>query len=73
MTNLKRHILALHEMDPIQVRGKVTNIVGLVVEGHGPGSSMGGMCEIYSKARKSSIMAEVVGFRNKRVLLDATG
>ncbi|MCK7467199.1 MAG: hypothetical protein MZU91_02960 [Desulfosudis oleivorans] len=29
-------------MDPIQVRGKVTNIVGLVVEGHGPGSSMGG-------------------------------
>ena len=73
MTNLKRHILALHEMDPIQVRGKVTNIVGLVVEGHGPGSSMGGMCEIYSKARKSSIMAEVVGFRNKRVLLMPLG
>jgi flagellum-specific ATP synthase len=60
-------------MDPIQVRGKVTNIVGLVVEGHGPGSSMGGMCEIYSKARKSSIMAEVVGFRNKRVLLMPLG
>jgi flagellum-specific ATP synthase len=73
MTGLKRHILALREMDPIQVRGKVTNIVGLVVEGHGPGSSMGGMCEIYSKARKSSIMAEVVGFRNKRVLLMPLG
>lgn len=73
MTGLKRHILALREMDPIQVRGKVTNIVGLVVEGHGPGSSMGGMCEIYSKARKNSIMAEVVGFRNKRVLLMPLG
>ena len=73
MTGLKRHLLALHDMDPIQVRGKVTNIVGLVVEGHGPGSSMGGMCEIYSKARKSSIMAEVVGFRNKRVLLMPLG
>ncbi|MGD0210723.1 MAG: flagellar protein export ATPase FliI [Desulfomonilia bacterium] len=73
MTGLKRHILALRETDPIQVRGKVTNIVGLVVEGHGPGSAMGGMCEIYSKARKNSIMAEVVGFRDKRVLLMPLG
>jgi flagellum-specific ATP synthase len=73
MTNLKRHIIALRELDPIQVRGKVTNIVGLVVEGHGPGSSMGGMCEIFSRTRKSSIMAEVVGFRDKRVLLMPLG
>ena len=73
MTNLKRHILSLKELEPIQVRGKVTNIVGLVVEGHGPGSAMGGMCEIYSKARRHSIMAEVVGFRDKRVLLMPLG
>ena len=73
MTNLKRHILALKDMDPVQVRGKVTNIVGLVVEGHGPGSAMGGMCEIYSKGKGESIMAEVVGFRNKRVLLMPLG
>ncbi|NMD39666.1 MAG: flagellum-specific ATP synthase FliI, partial [Deltaproteobacteria bacterium] len=69
MTDLKRHILELRGLDPVQVRGKVTNIVGLVVEGHGPGSAMGGMCEIYSRSRKDSIMAEVVGFRDKRVLL----
>jgi len=73
MTDFKRHILALRELEPIQVRGKVTNIVGLVVEGHGPGSAMGGMCEIYSKAKKDSIMAEVVGFRDKRVLLMPLG
>ncbi|MCE5273902.1 MAG: flagellar protein export ATPase FliI [Syntrophaceae bacterium] len=73
MTDFKRHILALQELEPIQVRGKVTNIVGLVVEGHGPGSAMGGMCEIYSKAKKDSIMAEVVGFRDKRVLLMPLG
>jgi flagellum-specific ATP synthase len=73
MTTLKRHILSLKELEPIQVRGKVTNIVGLVVEGHGPGSAMGGMCEIYSKTRKDSIMAEVVGFRDKRVLLMPLG
>jgi flagellum-specific ATP synthase len=73
MTDLKRHILSLREMEPVQVRGKVTNIVGLVVEGHGPGSAMGGMCEIYSRARRHSIMAEVVGFRDKRVLLMPLG
>ncbi len=66
-------IKRVENMDPIQVRGKVTNIVGLVVEGHGPGSAMGGMCEIYSRDMKKSIMAEVVGFRDKRVLLMPLG
>ncbi len=73
MTDLKKFITPLKEIEPIQVRGKVTNIIGLVVEGHGPGSTMGGMCEIYSRGMKSSIMAEVVGFRDKRVLLMPLG
>ncbi len=73
MTDLSRFIPPLKEIDPIQIRGKVTNIVGLVVEGHGPGSSMGGMCEIFSKHQNSSIMAEVVGFKEKRVLLMPLG
>jgi flagellum-specific ATP synthase len=73
MIDLRRQILTLREQDPILVRGKVTNIVGLVVEGHGPGSAMGGMCEIFSRSRRKSIMAEVVGFRDKRVLLMPLG
>jgi len=73
MISLKRQVHALKDIEPIQVRGKVTNIVGLVVEGHGPGSAMGGMCEIYSRGRTDSIMAEVVGFRDKRVLLMPLG
>ncbi|MBP8650572.1 MAG: FliI/YscN family ATPase [Pseudomonadota bacterium] len=73
MTDFAKHIASLKDTDPIQVRGKVTNIVGLVVEGHGPGSCMGGMCEIYSKGVSDSIMAEVVGFRDKRVLLMPLG
>jgi len=73
MTDLKKFIIPLRDIQPIQVRGKVTNIVGLVLEGHGPGISMGGMCEIYSKQMDDSIMAEVVGFRNNRVLLMPLG
>ena len=73
MTDLQKFINPLKEIEPIQVRGKVTNIVGLVVEGHGPGSAMGGLCEIYSRQMNHSIMAEVVGFRDKRVLLMPLG
>ena len=73
MIDFAKHIASLRDTDPIEVRGKVTNIVGLVVEGHGPGSCMGGMCEIYSKGVSDSIMAEVVGFRDKRVLLMPLG
>ncbi|MGC9324313.1 MAG: FliI/YscN family ATPase [Desulfomonilia bacterium] len=73
MTDLKKFLIPVKEVEPIQVRGKVTNIVGLVIEGHGPGSAMGGMCEIYSKGMKHSIMAEVVGFKDKRVLLMPLG
>ncbi|HOM28588.1 MAG TPA: FliI/YscN family ATPase [Deltaproteobacteria bacterium] len=73
MTDLSRQILQIRELDPIVVRGKVTNIVGLVVEGHGPGSAMGGMCEIFPRSKGESVMAEVVGFRDKRVLLMPLG
>lgn len=73
MIDFSKDLSCLKDTDPIQIRGKVTNIVGLVVEGHGPGSCMGGMCEIYSKGVDSSIMAEVVGFRDKRVLLMPLG
>jgi flagellum-specific ATP synthase len=73
MNELAACLQTLKDSDPIQVRGTVTNIVGLVVEGHGPGSCMGGMCEIYPKGSGDSIMAEVVGFRDKRVLLMPLG
>jgi len=71
--DMDTYIRRVKDIDPIMVKGKVTNIVGLVVEGHGPGSTMGGMCEIYSRDMEASIMAEVVGFRDKRILLMPLG
>lgn len=73
MIDLPKVHALIRETETIQVRGKVTNIVGLVVEGHGPGSAMGGMCEIFSTDRSKSILSEVVGFRDKRVLLMPLG
>ncbi|MBF0621073.1 MAG: FliI/YscN family ATPase [Magnetococcales bacterium] len=52
--------------------GKVTQVVGLVIEGNGPAVSIGEMCEVMSDTG-TPIKAEVVGFRNDAVLLMPLG
>lgn len=49
--------------------GKVTQVVGLVVESAGPSISIGRLCTIENADDGSHIKAEVVGFRNDRLLL----
>ena len=49
--------------------GKVSRVVGLTVESVGPPCKLNDLCEIISKDRKTKIMAEVVGFKENRVLL----
>jgi flagellum-specific ATP synthase len=44
-----------------------------VIEGHGPGSSIGAVCEIYSKDEKEGVEAEVVGFKEDKIQLMAVG
>lgn len=53
-------------------RGKVTQVVGLVVEGAVPGASIGTLCEIQAE-RGRVIPAEVVGFRNDTALMMPMG
>ena len=50
--------------------GKVVKIVGLTIESVGPNAKLSDLCRIIvDKNRNISIMAEVVGFRDKRLLL----
>lgn len=49
--------------------GKVTKIVGLTVESVGPPCKLNDLCRITSKDGFQEVMAEVVGFRDNRVLL----
>jgi flagellum-specific ATP synthase len=53
----------------IQANGKVTNIVGLVIEAQGPVSKLGTVCDIYTKGDLRKITAEVLGFRDDKVML----
>jgi len=49
--------------------GKVTQVVGLVIESAGPAISIGRLCQIENYDGSAKINAEVVGFRDDRLLL----
>jgi len=66
---LKKYHLILEASSPISANGKVTKVVGLVTEARGPVSRLGGICDIYPKGDMPKAKAEVVGFRDNRVLL----
>ncbi len=53
--------------------GKVTQVVGLVIESAGPAVSIGRLCTIENRDNGSKIKAEVVGFRDDRILLMPLG
>jgi len=53
--------------------GQVTHIIGLVIEADGPSSSIGDLCYIYSKMDEKPVWAEVVGFKEGKILLMPLG
>jgi flagellum-specific ATP synthase len=61
------------DFSPIQVYGKVQRIIGLVVEGYCPRSSVGSLCEITPLDSDTPVPAEIVGFRDDLALLMPLG
>ncbi|MEE4264855.1 MAG: flagellar protein export ATPase FliI [Desulfobacteraceae bacterium] len=66
--NLKKFHTCLESTCPIRATGRVTNVIGLVVEAQGPVSCLGTVCDIYTP-KNHTIAAEVSGFKDKKVLL----
>jgi flagellum-specific ATP synthase len=60
---------SLEKLQTVKVYGKVTKIVGLVIEGYCPNASIGSLCEITSLDQSFKIFAEVVGFKDSVALL----
>lgn len=54
--------------DTVSYRGKVEKVVGMIIESSGPKSKIGEVCRIHT-SRNQFITAEVVGFKDGRVLL----
>ena len=67
--DLAKYHACLTSSCPIRATGRVTDVIGLVVEAHGPVSCLGTVCDIYSKQNNHKITAEVSGFKNNNVLL----
>jgi flagellum-specific ATP synthase len=70
----------LRTLDPYRMNGRVSELIGLVVESRGPEASVGERCEIHVPGTRTGappLQAEVVGFREGKTLLmplgDATG
>lgn len=59
--------------DPIRSNGKVTQVIGLVIESMGPAVALGEMCHVRSWDDGMVTSAEVVGFKGNRVLLMPLG
>lgn len=72
-TTLQRQIRAVEDLEPIRVNGRITRVVGLVMEGLGPGSSVGEICNVYPKDSSEAIQCEVVGFSDDKILLMPLG
>lgn len=63
----------LEKIAPVTFHGKVTQVVGITIEGYGVGSFVGELCDIYARGSESPVKAEVIGFRDNRVVLMPLG
>lgn len=70
--NLEKYKHQLDKKDYIDYIGKVSKVVGLTIESEGPQTNIGDLCKIKT-AGGNSIPAEVVGFKEEKVLLMPLG
>ena len=68
-SSLESYISGIEKVPVLRKEGRVMQVIGHMVEATNPGCSVGGMCQIYNPATKSSVTAEVVGFRKDRMLV----
>ena len=73
MINLTRYKKIINETKPSVEVGKVTQIIGLIIESDGPKASIGDLCYIYNDLNEKPMWAEVVGFKTKKLLLMPLG
>ena len=71
-TDFSPFITTVDNADPVRIHGKITEVIGLLIESTGPPASVGDVCTI----EKEDVVvgeAEVVGFRKNRTLLMPLG
>lgn len=78
LSDFDRAISHVHQLDPIQVYGKVVEVAGLTIEATGPPMRIGDLCYVAARGKDGrpltgGVPVEVVGFRGERLLFMALG
>lgn len=71
--DLSKYLDVIDETETIHVRGRVTEVTGLVIKAMVPGVRIGEMCFIHTGAGQEPIVSEVVGFKDEAVMLMPLG
>ena len=71
--SLSPYIEAVDWLSSVEVRGRVTELIGLLIRAAVPGARVGELCLIRSPHRAGELKAEVVGFRGSEVILMPLG
>ncbi|WII72394.1 FliI/YscN family ATPase [Bdellovibrio sp. 22V] len=69
--NLDKYADVIHSIHLTRDSGKVTEVNGMLIKGYLPGASVGSIVQIIPNGMEKSFLAEVVGFKDKHVLMMA--
>ncbi|GAC1322161.1 MAG: flagellar protein export ATPase FliI [Thermoleophilaceae bacterium] len=71
--NLDAYLEAVRRSDLYERHGRVSNLIGLIIEATGVEAEIGELCHVETGRNSESVPAEVVGFRDSRTLLMPLG
>ena len=71
--HLDRYEALLDRTHLTEDSGKITQVVGQVMTGYLPGATIGSVCAVYPSQGFQKFLAEVVGFKDRNVLLMPLG
>lgn len=73
MVDLSRYSEIIDRTNTMRKVGKVIQIIGLIIEADGPDGSIGDLCYISLGNSDTPVSAEIVGFKEDRILLMPLG
>lgn len=73
IVDIQKYIQAIQSTNLSKDSGKVTEVNGLLLKGYLPGASVGSIVEVFPTSHEKSFFAEVVGFKDKHVLMMSLG
>jgi flagellum-specific ATP synthase len=68
-SHLGPYLKTVQRFKPLRAEGRVTQMIGHLIEATNPGCSKGSMCFLYDPQTRVSVPAEVVGFREDKILV----